>query len=48
MKKKKKGAEPPRDFEVEDADAAFRKMEDAAHRLFAAPKPRPTKRKKRK
>jgi hypothetical protein len=37
---KKKKAERPTDFEVADADAAFRKLEDAARRLFAAPKKR--------
>jgi|GEM_PF-6659528 len=38
MNKKKKPAEPPKDFEVEDADEAFRKTEAAARRMFSASK----------
>jgi hypothetical protein len=39
---KKKRVDPPKDFEVEDADAAFQKTEDAARRLFKyAPKKKP-------
>jgi hypothetical protein len=42
---KKKKAEKPTDFEVEDADAAFRKFESAARRLFSSAKPKaPAKR----
>jgi len=33
---KKQKPEPPHDFEVEDADAAFGKLEDATRRLFAS------------
>jgi hypothetical protein len=50
MKKKRKTPDPPKDFEVDDADAAFLKMENAARHIFSAPKPkrRPLKRKKAK
>jgi len=34
---KKKKFDPPRNFEVEDADAAFGKLKDAARRLLASP-----------
>ena len=36
MKKRKRG-DKPTNFAVEDADAAFSKVEDAARRMFAVP-----------
>jgi hypothetical protein len=36
---KKKKSDPPHDFEVEDADVAFGKLEDATRRLLAVKKP---------
>jgi hypothetical protein len=36
---KKKKSDPPHDFEVEDADAAFGKLEDAPRKLLVAKKP---------
>ena len=38
---KKKNPDPPHDFEVEDADKAFGKLEDAARRLLSTGKPEP-------
>jgi hypothetical protein len=35
---KKKKPEPPTDFEVEDAEAAFRNFENATRRILSVPK----------
>jgi hypothetical protein len=35
---KKKRPEPPTDFEVDDADDAFRKMENATRLIMSVPK----------
>jgi hypothetical protein len=35
---KKKKADPPTDFEVEDADAAFLNFENATRRILSVPK----------
>jgi len=50
---KRKKPDPPHDFEVDDADAAFTKLEDVTRRLLAASKMQaktkvPNKKRKRK
>jgi len=35
--KKRKRSDKPTNFAVEDADAAFSRMEDAARRMFSVP-----------